>query len=311
MNLSNEEILDLSKLLEPLAKKYSLRIISATNTTIYLEVLNIMHYIIKIQNIMRTYPKSNANHLGTKHRSSSEKNLIKPHRAHLLERLENPFFPIEDENFIEITKLQIEYIDLFQTKEHRTLPNTMNWIESNFGLDNKLLGLSKNSLVALRQVLSLFNGIRTSKEELIKSVMIYILAQSKLELSDEKDNIIYADAIYTFTEYQFFDIFKADSRKKKRTLTFTDTSIVKPYYSKTVINDLPIFAYVVGKQDDFIIKYALSGLASMAKIEFINNNSHVIEKFNYQMLRNFYNTFLEIGFSKKNISTLLKIIQFN
>ena len=308
IKLSDEEILDISKLLEPLAEKYSLRILTESGTAIYLEVLNIINYIIKIQAIIKSYPKSNANHHGTKHRSSSEKNLIKPHRAHLVERLENPFFAIEDEKLKEITQLQIKYIDLFQTKEHKTLPDAMNWVESIFGLDVKMLDFPTNKLVAMKQVLSLFNGIRTSKEELIKSIMIYIQLQSKLDISDKSTNMKYADAIYKFTEYLFMDIFLFDARKKKRTLTFTDKSIIKPYYSKTVINDLPIFAYVVGKQEDFLMKYALEGLASMADVESFDD-SNKTEKSTYKMLRSFYKSFFEYEFSRQDISTLLKIMQ--
>lgn len=308
-----EDIQEVSRILEPLSEKYSLRIIKQSDTPIFIEVVNILNYVVQIEKLIKSYPKRNANHYGTKHRSSSEKNLIKTHRAHLVERLDNPFFEIDDAELVELTKLQIEYIDQFQSKINKTLPEVLNWLENFIGLDNKLLALLPMQLKALKSVLSLFNGIRTSREKLLESVAIHTLMQSKLNLEDDKNNKIYADAIYSFINYMFNDIFIENSKKNKRTLTFNENTIIKPHYAKTVINDITIFAFTTGTAEDFIQKYLFEGLTDMAKIQsldFLDDTSDQ-DISDYTMLRSFYKSFHEAGFSNSDINTMIKICQDN
>jgi len=307
LKLPDEELDDLSSILEPLCNNFSLRIFNNTGTATYLEILNIISYAVQIRDIINSYPKRYSNHHGTKYRSSSEKNLIKTQRSHLVERLENPFFALDDDSLIEMTQMQIKYMDMFMSKEHKTLPNIMNIIESIFGLDSEILDFPPLKIKALRQVLSLFNGIRTSKEALVKSVMIFTLMQSKLDVSDIRTNKIYAKAIYKFTEYLFHDIFIEDGKKKKKTLVFNHKTITAKWYSKTVINDLSIFAFNTNKQEDFIIKYIFEGLADMLKVQSVHKNDNEIS--NFAMLRNFYHAFYEIDFTNQDINTLIKISQ--
>jgi hypothetical protein len=72
-----------------------------------------------MKNLFQKLPKYNSNHLGTKHRSSSYKNLLKIQLNNLKDRLENPFFRVTNKDVISKIKLQIKFIEASLTKEYR------------------------------------------------------------------------------------------------------------------------------------------------------------------------------------------------
>ncbi len=262
IKLDKRDITDIEKIIEPIADSFSLRIIN--NKPIFLELFFAMQYIFQIKNILDTLPKHQANYLGTKNRSSSEKALVTKHINHLKERLNSPFFPLEDENIIELTKLQIKYIERFIEKDNRKIPDLLNLINTFFGFDHKLLDLTQLEQKAMKQVCSLFNGIRTSDKEFVKSALIFTSMQFETE-QIKKEQL--ADIILDFCKFFFYDIFEKDSKQQRKILAFTKKNFNKTPYAKTFINDTIIFSYLPKNQEDFILKYAYDGLKDILQID--------------------------------------------
>jgi len=294
----------------PILDNPRVRIDTNTNIAIYLEVVQLLNYAKQIRELIDNHPKNNSNNYGTKYRSSSEKSLIKVHLLHLRERLNNPFFKLDDPKLIAITQEQIRLIELFQTKEYKSLSNALNWTESFLGLENKILNLTSDELKGIRQVLSLFNGIRTTKEAYVKSFMIFVCIQCNLDTKDNKMNVIYANSILDIAKYFFHDIFILDSKKSKKTLNFTKNSLTKEWYNKTIINNVPIFAYKTRNQIDFLIKQAMTGIADMMKLSTENIfDKDSSNELTITSLKNLYRALEKFNFTKKDTRTLIKLSQ--
>jgi len=310
LDIDREDSEYLIKHFEHILHNPKLRIDTNTNVVIYLEVIQILTYAKQIQSLIDNHPKNYSNHHGTKYRSSSEKNLVKTHLLHLQERLDNPFFKFDDPKIIRITQEQIRIVKLFQTKEYKTLPNALNWVESFIGLDNNILQCTPEELEVIRQVLSLFNGIRTTKEAYIKSFMIFTSVQCNLNTDNNQQNVVYANSMLEIAKYFFNDIFILDAKKKKKTLNFTKNNLKKDWYNKTIINDIPIFAYITRHHTDFFIKYAIVGIADMMKLSSSDIfNDETIEVSTIAPLRNLYRVLKKFNFDKTDTRTLIQLSQ--
>ena len=201
---------------------------------VYFEIINILDYIRKNQEIISKYPKNNGNHYGTKYRSSSYKNLLETQLNILKDRLDGLFFPVENEDEKEKLRIQIKFIKFALIDEYKNLPEWINFIYTYMGFDNPFFKMSKTEKQAYIQLVTFFNGIRTSKEELLNSVMIFTRLQSNILNIDEEYFNELAESIMNILRFFFNQtIFEVQKKKKKKTIIYKEEHIKKEYYIKT------------------------------------------------------------------------------
>ena len=112
----------------------------------------------------------------------------------------------------------------------------------------KLLGATQNEIIGISQVLNFYNGIKSTTKELVRSVMIYC---DQVFESDNLNKTDKANHILSIATYFFLDEFN-ESNKTRNTLTFNKTHIAKPWRVKTILHEVPIFAFKSKKSNDFL-----------------------------------------------------------
>jgi hypothetical protein len=273
-DINNEDLLYLTQLFSIYIKNNKIRIIKDINIPIYLAIIEILEYINKIKNTLNTYPKYYGNHLGTKYRSSSYKKLLEAQIKMLKDRLDGRFFNLENDDEIKKTKSHIKFIELSLTEEYKNFPEWLNFANIIIGLNNKILENTKLDIEMLNQLLFFFNGIKTSKEELLKSVTIFL--NDKLARKDNNFYKIYADNIMDITRYFFNDdIIEIEKSKNKKTFSYNKNHIEKSYHIKTYLNDTPIYMYSnKTKNDAFneLFNIAIDSMTGLKNIFDIDNS---------------------------------------
>ncbi|NPA29178.1 MAG: hypothetical protein GXO33_03240, partial [Epsilonproteobacteria bacterium] len=250
----------------PFASNLSLRVDKVTNQTIYKEVVLILEYVKKILVLLDEFPKYWNNYQGTKFRSSSEKNLIKAQLASLKDRLEHPCFPVTCQEEIEKTKLLINFIEMLSKPENRHIPEWIAFV-NNFSSIEILhnFGLTKIELDVLKQSSNFFNGIRTQKHEVIKSVGIYIQIQISRKPLTSKDKRAYAEAIQDILEYFFKKRYPDELNRKG--MCFTAKSFNKTPMIKTHLDETPLFRYQTSsRQIDPLTRCFIEFIETMTEI---------------------------------------------
>lgn len=197
-------------------------------------IIDSLIYIKSIQKILLIYnPLKSNNYQGTKNRGSSELNLIKTQLSNLKNRLNHDYFPITNRYEVEKTELQINFLN-YVLNDSNYLSFWFNCANL-FGLDNKLLELSELEIEAISQLLNFFNGIKTSYEELLKSVCIFLRIQSKVLPTNSDLHKQTADSIYNIVVFFLNDVIKKITFNKKNNFQFTHKDMTKEYAIKTIL----------------------------------------------------------------------------
>ena len=124
--LPNIEKKDLDYLIEQfsifsLNNKIKILTIENKLIPVYIEIIEALNYILKIDELLSKYPKNYGNHHGTKYRSSSNKNLLETQINILENRLNGAFFTLENENEIKKTQIQIKFMKYSLKEEFKAL----------------------------------------------------------------------------------------------------------------------------------------------------------------------------------------------
>lgn len=149
------------------------RVLRDSGIAIYKEIVDICSYIKQIQAVFEKYPLRTSEHKGTAH-TSKFKSLITTQINKLNDRLIHPYFPIIHPDEIEDTKMILKLLDMCLNKEHKNFPEYLNFINTTYGLESKILNLNENTLKIIRIFLNFYNGIKTERIELVQSIAIHI-----------------------------------------------------------------------------------------------------------------------------------------
>lgn len=282
------------------------------NLVIYKEIYDSLIYIKNIKNIIAKNNKvRSSSHLGIRH-NTHWKALLKSEINALKYRLVHPYFPLTNKDEIEKTKLQIYFLEKAINKEYKILIDLFHFANIHFGLDYPLLHLSKEEQETISQLLTLLNGFRTSNEELIKSVMIYLRMQSKITTPGDYEKLsssILHIAIHFFTKIY---IEKAKKRKKRvNHFNYTKDDIDKRIRVKTFINDMPIYTFTQNNYFDFLNEFLNLFFKSFQgeKNIFEPNLTHENKASNFTILRNIVQIKQDYNLTKREIKSLLTLFE--
>lgn len=314
-NLEKEEVNYLLKCFKIFTKNNKIKVLTIDNklTPIYYEIINSLAYLKKIKNIIDKYPKNNGNHHGTKYRSSSINTLIKTQLNILENRLEGRFFTVEDENEIKKLEIQIKFIKYSLTDEYKDFPEWMNFAKIYLGFDNNQLEMTVVEIQAFNQLLEFFNGIRTSKEELLISTMIYLRTQSNIKNDDTESHKELSESIINIVRFFFNEtIIEVEKSKKKKTIVYKEENVKKDYCIKTHLSELPIYTYIYKNTNNPMQKFMEASFNSIVGIQniFEKDKPKEDEISNFQMAKNIMKLRKEFDLTKEEFKTFLLVIDY-
>ena len=277
---------------------------------VYIEIIEILNYSFRIDELLKKYPRNFGNHYGTKYRSSSYRNLLDIQLKILRDRLNSTFFTIENEYEIEKTQIQINFIEKCETEDYRNLPEILNYVNIYLGFDNKLFRLTEIQKKSFNQLCNFFNGIKTSKEEILNSLAIYMRIKSNVKNEDIFNHKELSESIINILIFFFQDKIKEIKTNKKRSFNYSHENIKKDYQIKTYIDDIPIYTHNFNNLKDFIVQMFNVGIESIFRLKTIldENTNDVKESSNFQILRNIIILRNEYNLSKKEFKILLSFI---
>lgn len=285
---------------------------------VYIEIIDSLAYIKNIQKLIDNYPKHEGDHLGTKNSSSSPSTLLKVQLKMLKNRINGNFFNLSNDAEIQKTQKQISFIELALQDKYKNLPSWFNFLEIYIGFDNKLLDLNDIEKKSFTQLNSFFNGIKTSKEELLKSVGIFLRVQSKVKNEDKKDHKLLADNITNILRFYFKETIdeihkkrKKVNTKSKREFKYTPASVKKEFLIKTYINETTIYANKNSNTNDHLFELFMESLNGIMGIENIFDQTKPKEDeiSNFTALKNTLVFLKEFNFTKQEIKTIFYILQ--
>ncbi len=277
---------------------------------VYVEIIEALLYIEQMQSIITKYPKRNGNHHGTRHRQSSLKSLTNTQVNILKYRLDNPFFPLTNEDEIRKTEFQIKFIEYSKEDKYKNFPEWLNYVKTHIGFDNLILETDAVELDALNQLTNFFNGIRTSTEELIKSITIVLREKSNINNEEEKLHEQLSDDIFNITKYFFYEeIKKFESKKTKKTFVYKTEHIIKEFHVKTFLYDAPIYTYVTQNTKDALSELIEIGFDSVFGIKNIfEEDKPDIEKISeFTMAKNLLKALKKMNITKEEVKALIHI----
>lgn len=302
-DLNSEDYKLLTDYFEQLIFLEKVKILTTNNLPIYKEIVDICSYIKQIHKLLKEHPLQSSEHKGTAY-TYNQKKLIKTQINQLTERLNHPYFPILNPEEIEYTDYILKILKYSLDEKYKNLPEYFNYINISFGLDAEILNINQKEIGYIKSFLNFYNGIKTTKIELIQSVSIFInitLNTSKLEDKEKADailNIIYMFFLAEINEY--------NKTNKKRTFTFNAKDIQKNTRIKTVYHDVPIYAYNYFKSNNFMEELLMTGASSIFGI----NNMFEPDKpsedniSNFASLRSLAEFKKVSGFSKQELKLL-------
>lgn len=311
-NLEKDDVNYLTEQFSIFTKNSRIKIFTKDNkqTPIYFEIINSLSYILNIQSILNKYPKNNGNHYGTKHRSSSRETLIKNQLNILENRLEGRFFNVENDDEIEKLKIQIKFMKLSLTEEYKHFAEWINFAKIYLGFDNDKLDITAIEKKAFNQLLDFFNGIRTSKEELLTSVMIYLRTQSNIADDEETLHKELSQSIMNITRF-FLNktIIEVEKSKKKKTVTYKKHKIKNDYCIKTILSETLIYTYVYKNTDNPLEVFFEASYNSILGIHniFEKDKPKEDEISNYKMAKSAITFFKEYELNPKEYKAFLII----
>lgn len=225
-----------------LVKKKKIKINLKLDIPIFSEIINIMSYSKKINDLLKEYPLKKSTHNGTKSTSTSLKDMINTQLSALQDKLNNPYFKITDNFEIKKTEHQIRVLRKSLEENFKDLPEIINTANNIYGTDYKNEESTEVENVSFRELTQLFNGTITSELEILYSFTIFVC--ETIGIYDKKFSKKQADSIYNITYTLFRE--KIDSLNlegKRAVFTYTTDKIGKDYIQKTIINNTPIFVY--------------------------------------------------------------------
>lgn len=206
------------------------------------EIINIMAYSKKINDLLKQYPLQKSTHNGTKSTSTSLKDMIKTQISSLEDRLNNPYFKIKDDFEIKKIEHQLKILKKCQEDNFKDLPEIINIANYIYGLDFKHDELSEVEKASFQELTQLFNGTKTTELEILYSFTIFIC--ETIGIYNKKFTKKQSDAIYNIA-YTIFreDIEKLNLENKRDVFSYNEDKINKKYLQKTVISNTPIFIF--------------------------------------------------------------------
>lgn len=313
-NIDNDDLESLTDMFLIFSINTKIRVID--NTPIYIEVINSLSYIKRIQEILNKFPKYDSDYLGTRHRQSSNKKLLKTQLNSIKDRIEGRFFKLTNESEIKKVQSQINIIELALTEKYKNLPSWLNHWEIYIGLKSKLVPLNDIQIETIQQLNSFFNGLKTSKEELLKSVCIFLRANTNISNDETKYHQELAKNIMDILLFYFKDTIKEVNKDKKRTFTYSKNSIKKEHLIKTNLDELPIYTSKNQNTNDHYMELVMEsykGIMGLPTI-FDNDDSNVEEISDYTATKNLIKYFKTFGLTNKEYKTfrfISKYIQKN
>jgi len=252
--LFNDLVESFSKLLES-EKVYVLK---ESNQPISFEILNVLTYLKNIQSILKYFPRSSTDYKGSAY-SSKYKSLAKSQINHLDNRLNHTYFPLKNDYEIKKTKELITLLKKSLDKETDSFPEQLNFINVSYGLDSKVLDLSEFELEVYNTFLNFYNGSKTKKSTLLRSVGLFIdKAFNTIDIT-KKDK---AQIIYEILEIFFNDEIKQINKEnKKRNFSFNATAIGKDLYIKTTFEKTPIYYHT--SEENFLTQLLEHGFKDL------------------------------------------------
>lgn len=313
-NLEEDDLKYLSSYFSIFSNHSKIKILTKDkkNTPIYIEIINVLSYISNIEKLIDKYPKSDGNHLGTKHRSSSYKSLLETQLNILENRLDGRFFTLENEDEIKKTKIQVKFISYALKEEFKDLPEWMNYTNINLGFDNNNFEMNDIEIKAFTQLCSFFNGIKTSKEEILNSVMIYTRTQSNIK----NENLTYhkqlSESIINILRF-FFNktILEIQQNRKKKTIVYKEENVLKDYHIKTYISEIPIYSYNYKNSNDSLNELMQLGVNSILGLQTIFDEDTNLkeEPSEFQQIKNILKIRKAFNLTKKEFKTFLFFIE--
>jgi len=277
-DINNEDLEILTNYFSIFTNSNKIRITKKDNVniTIYVEIIESLKYINKIRQIIDNYPKFNGNHLGTKYSSSNYKKHLESQKKTLVERLNSSFFKLTNGDEIKKIKSQIKFIELSLVDEYKNLPEWLNYVSIYLGFESKFFDFTKFDIIMFKQLTSFFNGAKTSKEELLKSITIFLKDRTQIKNEDKELHKNYAENIMDIIRYFFHDIIKEiESSKKKKTFSYNKKNIIKQYQIKTYIDNIPIFVYSNLSQSNHLNELYKNSFESMKGLQNIFDKTNL------------------------------------
>lgn len=288
-DIDEDYIIRLRKLFRILVRNKKIKIDLDSNLPVFNEVIQIISYGRKINDLIKQYPLNKSTHNGTKQASTSVKDMINTQLSALNDRLKNPYFKIKNEFEIQKIEYQIKVLKKCLEKNYNDLPEIFNSSSKIFGLDFKSEKMNKIEKEAFEELLTLFNGCQTSELELLYSFVIFACNTSKIY------NKIYlkkqADSIFNIT-YTLFrkNVDSVNLGKTRLSFTYNHNKINKPSIYKTMIDDVPIYIYKTEKEQinplEKIFEVAINSMVG-AKNDYEIDLPSRNELSKFQQLKNF------------------------
>ena len=302
-DMDSTETLDLAKSFIPLLSKSKIQVLQSNGLAIYHEVIQSMEYIRTIQALIQRYKKPNSDYRGTAHRNSSSKKIVQAQINMLDNRLNGAHFRLQCKDEIEQTEMMLKILKFSLKDEYKNIIEFLNLSKNFFGLDMRYFDLNPNQKLAVEQALDFHNGVRSSSDELVRSVMIFMGELfEKNDLAPKEK----AEHFLNISRFFFFNEFK-EAEKGKNRLALTKKHIDRPYRVKTILHEVPIFAYLHKGTNDFFTELLEIGINGMLGIQdvFEPDKPTIDEISEFTMTRNIINVRKEFGLTKKELRVLL------
>jgi hypothetical protein len=305
-DLPSDEISDLINFLTPLSKDCRIRELVENQTAVYTEIMQILTYIQRIQQLLDLYKISNSDKRGTAHRKSSLRDITKTQINKLEDRLNGSFFNIQSLEEIERTEKMLKLLKLSFNEEYKGIFEFFNLTKLLMGFDVKILGATSNEITALEQVTDFYNGIRSEPHELVRSVMIYM---NQLFVKSSLDPELKAENILSITR-MFFSVELSKAEKGKNKLPFTTKHIRKDHIVKTILHEVPIYTYLDPKKRNYLdelMDESFKGMMGLQNIFEPNNPSE--ENISWFTIgRNIIKSRKEFGLSYKGFKAMRLVL---
>jgi len=277
-----------------------------TNVPIYPVVIECMSYIKSIQSLLTKYPKHTSEHHGTAHRGSSFKKIVETQISSLEARLEHSYFPINSEDEIKKTEIQLRFLKMTLNPEHSNLPEYFNYAKIQYGIDSEIFDLSDQEQMIFEQLLNFCNGVKSSPQELLKSVMIVLNMKFKKSLIDPVEKVA---AIREIVRYIFHDELLKIQQKRNHEIFYQD-DVFKPYKIKTILHDIPVYVIDHSKGKNFLQEFMTIGLNAIFGIRnLFDPDAPTLEEADEMYIaRNFFSFVRRFEFSREERRVFYRLI---
>lgn len=312
-NIDEDYIIRLRKLFRILVRNKKIKIDLDSNLPVFNEVIQIISYGRKINDLLKQYPLNKSTHNGTKQTSTSVKDMINTQLSALNDRLDNPYFKIRNEFEIQKIEYQIKVLKKCLEKDYNDLPEIFNSASKIFGLNFKSEEMNDIEKEAFEELLTLFNGRQTSELELLYSFVIFTCNVSKIynELYFKKQ----ADSIFNIT-YTLFrnNVDSVNLGKSRLSFTYNPNKINKPSIYKTMIDNVPIYIYKTEKERinpiEKLYEIAITSMVG-AKNDYEVDLPSINELSKFQQLKNLTKSLKKINLVPREFFLILSYMNQN